>query len=203
MRKISTLVLALHLLLIQTYAAEAGNSLKINYTVKPYMAYRDGFVSATFPIQTAEAQSANKEMVALARRSETKTLITQICKDDEMYKARIKILDARRGTAGLGNLNSLSVNNIKVKEYFQSVPAMSDEDVKRNSELYPIESDWPGWVEYGYVASVITAECRFSGTVSIISSNAYEVYIDGYLQDEYSRSELIKKKWVITDGIGR
>jgi hypothetical protein len=139
-------------------------------------------------------------MVEFAKASKTKSLASKICKEYSNYNARVKILDARRGTAGLGNLKTVSVKNIKVYESLRDNPNLSDEEWEQIEEEYGDISNWPGWIEDGYVSYVVQGDCVSSGTVTVLSSNSYEIYIlpDPNPKGEFSKSELIKKKWTVT-----
>jgi hypothetical protein len=197
-RIIFTVVLALSV--TQNGVAEAGYSLKINFTqnARPYELRE--FRSDVFPVGTVEALAEKKIMSSflLANKSSINKNITELCKKHYFYNSRVKIKDARGGTAGLGNLKTLTIENVKVSEVIASYDVnISLEEFEKIEEDYPDITDWPGWIEDGYAWYAIESVCRFSSSISIISSVAYEVLIKEDLYGEYSRSELIKKKWVL------
>jgi hypothetical protein len=197
-RIIFTVVLALSV--TQSGLAEAGYSLKINFTqnARPYELRE--FRTDVYPVGTAEALAEKKRMFAYAKanKSEINKKIADLCKKHSFYNSRVKVKDARGGTAGLGNLKTLRVENVRVSEIIASYDVnISFEEFEKIEEDYPDITDWPGWIEDGYAWYGIESVCRFSSSISIISSVAYEVLIKEDLYGEYSRSELIKKKWVL------
>jgi hypothetical protein len=136
---------------------------------------------------------------AKANKVDITKKVTEKCKKGYFYNSRIKIKDARGGTAGLGNLKTLKVENIKVSEVIVSYDVnISLDEFELIEEEFPDITEWPGWIENGYAAYAIEGICRFSSSVSIVSSVAYEVLIKEESYGEYSRSELIKKKWILT-----
>ena len=76
-------------------------------------------------------------------------------------------------------------------------PELSEEEAKVIEEEYEDTQDWPGYIENGYIIHGIQANCVYSASISITSSVAYEVFEDDFRRGEYSRSELIKKKWIL------
>jgi hypothetical protein len=197
------LTLTLVLTLLTPSSAEAGNSLRINYLVNPYIPEFTDMISPSFPVESAEALAAYKEMLAIANATKTRTLMTNECKNDFIYKVRVKVLDARGGTAGLGNLNNLVVSKTKIRTFSLNLPTMSDEETLENYTVSEDPTEWPSYVKGGYVSYGIQGECKFSGSVSLISSNAYQIYIYGDLRGEFSKSELVKKKWTVSYWISR
>ena len=184
----------------QSGVAEAGYSLKINFTQNARAYEKREFRSDIFPVGTTEALAEKKKMFAYAKanKNEINKIIVDICKKHYFYNSRIKVKDARGGTAGLGNLKTLKVENIRVLEEVVSYDMnMSLEEYEKIEEEYPDITTWPGWIEDGYAIYGIDGVCRFSGTISIVSSVAYEVFIKEYQYGEYSRSELMKKKWIL------
>jgi hypothetical protein len=121
-----------------------------------------------------------------------------ICRTMDSFGARVKVTDARGGTAGLGNLNSVLVANIKVIEKFQDLPDEVYEEFSDTENEYELYEDHPDYIEDGYVYYSIEADCLFIGKVSLTSSNAYRIYINGSRGPEYSTAELSKMKWSIT-----
>jgi hypothetical protein len=200
MRRSPLIVLVLLFSITQSGVAEAGYSLKINFTQNARAYELRELRSAIFPVGTAEALIEKTKMYAYAKNNKNQItkMIADICKKHYFFNSRIKIKDARGGTAGLGNLKTLKVENIKVSEDFPNYDLnMTDEEVAKIEEEYPDITSWPGWIEEGYVLYSINGVCKFSSSVSIISSVAYEVFIKEDLYGEYSRSELIKKKWIL------
>ena len=201
MKRVPLISLVLLFSITQTGFAEAGYSLKINFiqNARPYELRE--FRSAVFPIGTKEALAEKNRMYtyAKANKVDISKKVTEKCKKDYFYNSRIKIKDARGGTAGLGNLKTLKVENIKVSEVIVSYDInISLEESELIEEEFPDITEWPGWIENGYAAYAIEGICRFSSSVSIVSSVAYEVLIKEESYGEYSRSELIKKKWILT-----
>ena len=197
------ITLTLALSLTTPSSAEAGNSLRINYLVNPYIPEFTDMSSPSFPLKSAEALAAYKEMFAIANAAKTRTLMTNECKNDFIYKARVKVLDARGGIAGLGNLNNLVVSKTKVRTFSTNLPTMSDEEILENNAVSEDATQWPGYVKGGYIVYGIQGECKFSGIVSLISSNAYQIYFDGDFISEFSKLELVKKKWIVNYSISR
>ncbi len=198
-RIILTVVLAFSI--TQSGVAEAGYSLKIDFTQNARAYELREFRSDIFPVGTPEALAEKKKMFAYAKtnKSRINKMIIDMCKKHSFYNSRVKIKDARGGTAGLGNLKSLKVEKIGVLEEVVSYDMnMSLEEFEKIEEEYPDITDWPGWIEDGYSIYGINGVCRYSGSISIISSVAYEVFIQEYPFGEYSRSELIKKKWQLS-----
>jgi hypothetical protein len=194
MKKPFLMILTLLLLLTQNGIAVAGNTLKVSYKVE---ADTDNsyFLSDTNLVGSAEALLSKKKMILLQKATATKSRLTAICRSMDSFGARVKVTDARGGTAGLGNLNSVSVANIQVVEEFQDLPDEAyEEDFDYEYDSY---EDYPDYIEDGYVYYFINANCFFSGNVSLTSSNAYRVYISGSPGPEYSKAELSKMKWSI------
>ena len=201
MKRVLQIALVLLFSITQTGVVEAGYSLKINFiqNARPYELRE--FRSAVYPIGTEEALTEKKRMYeyAKANKVDITKKVTEKCKKGYFYNSRIKIKDARGGTAGLGNLKTLKVENIKVSEVIVSYDVnISLEEFELIEEEFPDITEWPGWIENGYAAYAIEGICRFSSSVSIVSSVAYEVFIKDQVYGEYSRSELIKKKWILT-----
>ena len=200
MKRFPLIVLVIFFSVTQSGLAEAGYSLKINFTqnARPYELRE--FRSDVYPIGTAEALAEKQRIFAFAKtnKSAINKKIAELCKKHYFYNSRIKIKDARGGTAGLGNLKTLTVENVRVSEIIASYDVnISLEEFEKIEEDYPDITDWPGWIDDGYTWYAIESVCRFSSSISIISSVAYEVLIKEDLYGEYSRSELIKKKWVL------
>jgi hypothetical protein len=200
MKRTFSLVLVLLFLLIQSGLAEAGESIKINFTQNSRAYELREFRSDVFPVGAKEVLAEKKKMLAYvkANKVEINKKITELCKKHYFYNSRIKIKDARGGTAGLGNLKGLKIENVKVSEVIVSYDVnISLEESEIIEAEYPDITTWPGWIENGYVVYMIESTCRFSSSISIVSSVAYEVFIKDDAYGEYSRSELAKKKWVL------
>ena len=194
------LVLVLLFSLAQSGSAAGGESLKINFTQNSRAYELKEFRSDVFPVGTAEVLAEKKKMLTYvkANKVEINRKISDKCKKNYFYNSRIKIKDALGGTAGLGNLKALRVDDIKVTEVIVSYDInINDEESEIISAEYPDITTWPGWTEDGYVVYMIESICRFSSSIPIVSSVAYEVFIKDDAYGEYSRSELIKKKWVL------
>jgi hypothetical protein len=178
----------------------AGNVLKVTYVVEADTGDLDDSSSLytdTFPVGTVDASSAKKRMATVSKSNATKSKLILACKANDSYNARVKVVDARGGTAGLSNLRSVSVTNIKVYENLRDLPEYTEEEAALLDEEYFYYADYPDYVEDGYVYYSIEATCLFSGTVSLISSNSYRIYINGSAGPEYSKSEFDKMKWSI------
>jgi len=206
MRRIATLALVIIFSITQSHVAEAGYSLKV--IIKGPSLDNNlfesvaGFHSPHALVGTSEDLKYKKQMLALAKASNTKKLATNSCKEPGWYKARVKVLDARGGTAGLGNLTQVTVTNIRVLRGIDSLPKMSIAEFQGIMEQSPDSevSEWPDYVENGYVFYTVAFNCLFSGSISIISSNSYQIYVAPDLKPkgEYSKSELSKMKWTVT-----
>jgi len=184
----------------QTGTSYAGNVLKVAYAVEADFGdlNDDAYVySETFPVGTLEAISAKKMITGMAKSSATKSKLMLACKANDSYNARVKVVDARGGTAGLSNLRSVTVINIKVYENLTDLPEYTEEEAALLDEEYFYYADYPDFIENGYVYYAVQATCLFSGKVSLISSNSYRIYINGSAGPEYSKSEFDKMKWSI------
>jgi len=78
------------------------------------------------------------------------------------------------------------------------VDASSEEEAEELESEYDSYEDYPDYIEEGYVSYFLEFTCSTAGTVSLISSNAYKIYIDGDFLGELSKAELIKMKWSIS-----
>jgi hypothetical protein len=188
------------LTLIQTASASAGNTLKVTYRVAADPGELDdssALYSDTNLVKSLPAKSALKKLQGVAKSTSTKTKLIAACKLNDAYYARLKVTDARGGTAGLSNLKSVSVAEIKVVENTVDLPDYTEEEQAQLESEYFYYADYPDFIEDGYVYYSIEATCLFSGTVSLISSNAYRIYINGSAGPEYSKAELIKRRWSI------
>jgi hypothetical protein len=195
MKKLSILALVVLTSITQTHIAEAATTLKV--TVKEYNSVWMAADRYIFVKGDAEALAFKKKITAFAKTSKAKSEALAECKgeDSVYFNTRIKVLDARNGTAGLGNLKSVTVSNMKIAEESSDEPQYTEEEEAYLDEEYFYNDERPEYIEEGYVSYYIEFICSNVGTVSLITSNAYKVYIDGDFAGEYSRTELVKKKW--------
>jgi hypothetical protein len=146
----------------------------------------------------SDALAFKKKITAFAKTSKAKSEALAECKQEGVYyNSRIKVLDARNGTAGLGNLKTVTVSNMKIAEERSDLPQYTEEEEEDLNYEYDYYEDYPDYVEGGYVSYYIEFICSNVGTVSLITSNAYKIYIDGDFAGEYSRTELAKMKWSV------
>ena len=179
----------------------ASLSLKVTYRVDAdpnelddsSMMYTD-----THIVGSANANAERKRLESFAKLKTTNALLISACRLNDSYGARIKVVDARGGTAGLSNLNSVSVTGIKVYSNIVDLPDYTEEEEEELEAENDYYEDYPDYIDGGYVYYTIEAVCLFSGKVSLINSNAYRIFINGDAGPEYSKAELIKRKWSIT-----
>jgi len=197
MKRFRLLALVILLSITQTHVAEAGYSLKI--TVKDVNTIWMNSETSTFVSGDPEIQIFKKKITAFAKTSQAKSEAIARCKEEGIYyNTRIKVLDARNGTAGLGNLKSLTVSTIKVASYLSDLPEYTEEEAEELDAEYDYYEDYPDYIEEGYVSYYLEFTCSIAGTVSLISSNAYKIYIDGDFLGEFSKAELVKMKWSVS-----
>jgi hypothetical protein len=198
MKKLSILALVILTSITQTHVAEAATTLKV--TVREYNSLWMAADKYIFVYGESEALEFKKKITAFAKTKKAKSEALAECKgeDSVYFNTRIKVLDARNGTAGLGNLKSVTVSNMKIAEEASDLPQYTEEEEEFLRDEYDYYEDYPDYIEEGYVSYYIEFICSNSGTVSLITSNAYKVYIDGDFAGEYSRTELAKKKWSLT-----
>jgi hypothetical protein len=197
MKKLAILALVILTSITQTHVAEAATSLKVTVKEEVWIWLEDQ--DEVYVADDPEALAFKKKITAYAKSSKAKSEALAECKRDSNYfNMRIKVLDARNGTAGLGNLKSVTVSNMKVAEQRTSLPSYTQEEEDELWNEYDSEEDYPDYIEDGYVSYYIEFICSHSGKVSLITSNAYKIYIAGDFAGEYSRTELAKKKWAIT-----
>jgi hypothetical protein len=188
------------LLLTQIPASAAGNTLKVTYRVPADPSELEDssmMYSVTHLVGSSAASAERRKLQGVSKLSSTKSKLISACKLDGSYYARLKVTDARGGTAGLSYLKTATVTEIIVESNIVDLPDYTEEEAAFLEEEYYEYSDYPDYIEDGYVYYSIEATCLFSGTVSLVSSNAYRIYINGGAGPEYSRAELIKKKWLI------
>jgi hypothetical protein len=197
MKKLAILALVFLTSITQTHVAEAATSLKVTVKEEVWIWLEDE--EEVYVADDPEALAFKKKITAYAKTSKAKSEALAECKRDSNYfNMRIKVLDARNGTAGLGNLKSVTVSNMKVAEQRTNLPEYTQEEEDELWTEYDSEEDYPDYIEEGYVSYYIEFICSHTGKVSLITSNAYKIYIDGDFAGEYSRTELAKKKWAIT-----
>jgi hypothetical protein len=197
MKKLAILALVILTSITQTHVAEAATSLKVTVREGVWI-----WLEAEWQTHVAddpEALAFKKKINAYAKTSKAKSQALAECKtDSNYYNTRVKVLDARNGTSGLGNLKSVTVSNMKVTEQIISIPDYTYEEKVALVEKYGTnEEDYPDWIEDGYVSYYIDAICSYVGIISLTTSNAYKIYV-AWHYGEYSRAELSKKKWAIT-----
>lgn len=197
MKKLSILALVILTSITQTHVAEAATTLKV--TVKEYNSVWMAADKYIFTDGESDALAFKKKITAFAKTSKAKSEALAECKgeDSVYYNSRIKVLDARNGTAGLGNLKTVTVSNMKIAEERSDLPQYTDEEEEELQYEYDYYEDYPDYVEGGYVSYYIEFICSNVGTISLITSNAYKIYIDGDFAGEYSRTELSKMKWSV------
>ena len=197
MKRFRLLALVILLSITQTHVAEAGYSLKI--TVKDVNTIWMYSEKSTFIDGDSEIPMYKKRLAAYAKTSKAKSEAVAQCKEEGVYyNTRIKVLDARNGTAGLGNLKTLTVSTMKIASYLSDLPEYTEEEDEELDSEYDYYEDYPDYIEEGYVSYFLEFTCSTVGTVSLISSNAYKIYIDGDFLGELSKAELIKMKWSIS-----
>jgi hypothetical protein len=197
MKKLAILALVILTSITQTHVAEAATSLKVTVKEEVWIWLEDE--EEVYVADDPEALAFKKKITAYAKTSKAKSEALAECKRDSNYfNMRIKVLDARNGTAGLGNLKSVTVSNMKVAEQRTNLPEYTQEEEDELWTEYDSEEDYPDYIEDGYVSYYIEFICSHTGKVSLITSNAYKIYIAGDFAGEYSRTELAKKKWAIT-----
>ena len=142
---------------------------------------------------TCEVGSACAKKNRALTDTAAKARAIKMCKSLDGYGARIKVVTGSGATAGLGNLYTVSLSAFKKRIMTVSTPDWdSDEEYP-----YDDETEDPAYLEDGYEYVYWEGTCRFSGNVSLISSNFYTVYVDGGKGPEYSKAELTKLKWSI------
>ena len=197
MKKLSILTLVILASITQTHVADAATSLKVTVKEEVWMWLEDDF--KRYLVSDPETLAFKKRITSYVKTSKAKSDASAECKSDSNYfNKRIKVLDARNGTAGLGNLKSVTVSNMKVVEEIDDLPEYTLGEESDLYNEYDSEEDYPDYIEDGYASYRIEFICSYSGKVSLITSNAYKIYIDGDFAGEYLRTELAKKKWAIT-----
>jgi hypothetical protein len=190
-------------LLIQYFMVvpgEAAIKLTVQYVTEfDYIEDIAGIDDLTCLIGSKCASDKRKKAAAILKKASTKTAFNLGCRDQEVsyIGSRIKVTSASGATAGLGNLKSVVATNIRLLVGTENTADwLSDDDYP-----YENEEDDPTYIEEGYEYVFLTADCLYSGTVTLTKSNAYTIFIAGERGPEYSYAELAKKKWkvVLTD----
>ena len=177
--------------------AEANYSLKVTVTDVNQIWMKGE--KSTFIKNDPKILEYKKKLTAFAKTSQAKSQAMSMCKEEGFYfNTRIKVLDARRGTAGLGTLRSIIVSNIKVISRNADLPEYTDEEAEFLESEYSLYSEYPDYIENGYVDNFLEFKCSIIGVAPTISSNFYQIYVDGDFLGEFSRSELVRMKWSIT-----
>ena len=197
------LILAVTLLsgFVQATPSVAAFTLTVTYRADADPSELDdgsSMYSVTHIVGSSEAISEQKRMAGVAKQKTTQSLLISACKLNDAYGARLKVTDARGGTAGLSNLTSVSVTGIKVVKNVVSLPDYTEEEQEELEAEYSLYEEYPDYIEDGYIYYSIEAVCQFRGKVSLINSNAYRIFINGDAGPEYSKAELVKRKWSVT-----
>ena len=108
MKKLAILALVILTSITQTHVAEAATSLKVTVKEEVWIWLEDQ--DEVYVADDPEALAFKNKITAYAKSSKAKSEALAECKRDSNYfNMRIKVLDARNGTAGLGNLKSVTV----------------------------------------------------------------------------------------------
>ena len=193
------------LLLIQILPAtqsQAAIKLSIKYSV-PFSNEGDAWDYALPDSTTClsgsacAAENLRKAKAAIKSATVKKAYDLGCKKQDSSYLgSRLKVTTASGSTAGLGYLTSVVSANMSYDIEYASVPYWDEEELGE----YPYESEEedPEYVEDGYEYVTYSADCIYSGSVTLVKSNAYTIFIAGMRGPEYSYSELVKMKWAVT-----
>lgn len=197
MKRFLTALLVLSFSITQSGIAEANYSLRI--TVLDTNQIWMGTGNSTFLKGDQQIAVFKKKLTTYAKTNQAKNQAIAMCKEEGVYyNTRIKVLDARRGTAGLGSLRTVTVSNMKVMSETRDLPEYSEEVAGDLESEYSLYSEYPDYIEDGYVDNFIVFQCSIVGIVATISSNFYQIYVDGDFLGEFSRAELIRMKWSIS-----
>ena len=200
MKRPFIILLALIFLFSNQGQSNAALVLKVTYKVPLDTDSEDfdSYYSLSYISGSSKDRVEKKKALDLLKTKQIKTKLISGCKYMDVFNARLKITDARNGTAGLGNLKTVTVSEMRVEEQFEDLPDYTEEEYDLLYEEYEFEEDFPDYSKNGYSWYSIEATCLFSGTIAIISSNAYRIYINGESGPEYSIAELVKMKWAVT-----
>ena len=200
MKRPFIILLALIFLFSNQGQSNAALVLKVTYKVPLDTDSEDfdSYYSLSYISGSSQDRVEKKKALDLLKTKQIKTKLISGCKYMDVFNARVKITDARNGTAGLGNLKTVTVSEMRVEEQFEDLPDYTEEEYDLLYEEYEFEEDFPDYSKNGYSWYSIEATFLFSGIIAIISSNAYRIYINGESGPEYSRAELVKMKWAVT-----
>ena len=200
MKRPFIILLALIFLFSNQGQSNAALVLKVTYKVPLDTDSEDfdSYYSLSYISGSSQDRVEKKKALDLLKTKQMKTKLINGCKYMSAFNERVKIVDARNGTAGLGNLKTVTVSEMRVEEQFEDLPDYTEEEYDLLYEEYEFEEDFPDYSKNGYSWYSIEATCLFSGIIAIISSNAYRIYINGESGPEYSRAELVKMKWAVT-----
>jgi hypothetical protein len=197
MRRYLILLFTLLFLTTQSGVAEAAYSLKVTVTDVNQIWMKGE--KSTFLKNDPKILAYKNRLTSFSKTSLAKNQAISMCKQEGVYyNKRIKVLDARRGTAGLGTLKTVTVSNIKVLSESVNLPEYSDEEAELLESEYSLYSEYPDYIENGYVDNFLEFQCSIVGVVPTIASNFYQIYLDGDFLGEFSRAELVRMKWSIT-----
>jgi hypothetical protein len=199
MKKAFSALVIVFFLLSSQGQVNGALALKVNYKVPLDTESEDSFSFYSYAkvAGSASDRAEKKKFSDLIKTKKIRNDVTNSCKYMDGFNARVKISDARNATSGLGNLKSVSAA-LRVEAHTQDIPDYSEEELATLEEEYEYYEDYPDYIEEGYTWYSIEADCIFSGTISITSSNAYKIYIDGKSGPEYSRTEFARMKWTVT-----
>ena len=204
-------------------AAISATTIQVSFLENDFVDYESTTLSTpAYLLDSAKEKKAKSEFSKTLKTKSTLKLLESWCRQSDNFGARVKVTNSNGGTAGLGNLNSFAVRDIKMEEQLEDLPdftesqegqreldqqAWEQSEIDRNlgEGLMPDDWDWkvedwtdPDLIEDGYRSWVVSFDCLFSSKVTITTSNAYTVFIDGKAGPEYTRTELSKMKWRIT-----
>lgn len=176
--------------------AEARYSLRITITDVNQIGMEGE--KSTFLKGDSKILAYKNKLTAYAKTTKAKKQAIDRCKEEGVYNnARVKVLNASRATAGLGNLKSPTVSTLKVASQFVDLPEYSEEEDEYLEAEYSLYSEYPDYIEEGYVSFFLEFNCSHLGIISVTNSNFYSIYIDGDYLEEFSKAELVRMKWSI------
>lgn len=190
-------------------SAQAATTIQVSFS-ETYMGLEDENIPETktnVKDSAADKQAKSSFSKALKSKSTLKSL-ESICRNSDNFGARVKVTNSNGGTAGLGNLNSFAVKNIKMVESLSDLPDFTEEEEEQrraaedawNEDEENYYGEWPDpdFIEEGYRYWTLNFDCLFNSKVAVTTSNTYSFFIDGKAGPEYTRAELSKMKWRIT-----
>jgi hypothetical protein len=180
--------------------------LEVNSSTDPNLDL-ENFITDTNPKDSKADKQAKSDLSKILKSKNSLKSLENVCRRSDYFGAKVKVTNGNGGTAGLGNLNSLALSNLKVVGDLSDLPYFTEEEEdQRNAD----KSAWfdenedadywpdPDFIEGGYRNWRVSFDCLFSSKVAITNSNFYTIFIDGGRGPEYSRAELIKRKWKVT-----